>query len=244
MLKNKGTQCILICVCLIYMYSLYMEWELFGFANAEVFGHVWSQSWRFQNWPEGLFGTDQTIGTTQFPLIDPIPTLIVNAIGLFLPLTSAYNLLFLSSLAISAGVMRWMFLSDSEEPSGDISLILLVCASPMIWGSLNSGLTEDWGLFFPMLAIIALKRKQIRWAGIWVAVAAYWGLVLGWMSAILVSVYALLHMRSRRELLQMWLMMGVCVLPLMGLHWDRLWLEGHRSLAPPVQFEPMWVLNP
>ena len=95
-----------------------------------------------------------------------------------------------------------------------------------------------------MLAIIALKRNQMIVAGIWVAIAAYWGLVLGWMSAILVSVYGLLHVRSRRELLKMWLMMGVCVLPLMGLHWDRLWLEGHRSLSPPVQFEPMWVVNP
>ena len=115
----------------------------------------------FKTGPEGLFGTDQTIGTTQFPLIDPIPTLIVHVFGLFLPITSAYNLLFLSSLAMCAGVLRWMFLADSEEPSGEIPLVLLVCTSPMIWGSLNSGLTEDWGLFFPMLAIIALKRNQM-----------------------------------------------------------------------------------
>ena len=228
----------------MYMYSVYMQWELLGFANSEVFGHVWSQSWRFQNWPEGLFGTDQTIGTTQFPLIDPIPTLIVHVVGLFLPLTSAYNLLFLSSLAMCAVVMRWMFLVDYDGQLEEMHLILLVCTSPIIWGSLNSGLTEDWGLFLPMLAIIALKRNQMSFAGIWVAVAAYWGLVLGWMSAILVSVYALLHIRSRREILKMWLMMGVCVLPLIGLHWDRLWLEGHRSLAPPAQFEPMWALNP
>ena len=83
---------------------------------------------------EGLFGTDQTIGTTQFPLIDPIPTLIVHIFGLFLPLT-AYNVLFLSSLAMCAGVLRGMFLADSEERSGEIPLVLLMCTSPMIWGS-------------------------------------------------------------------------------------------------------------
>ena len=134
--KNKGNQCILLCVSLMYLYSLYMQWELLGFSNAEVFGHVWSQSWRFQDWPQGLFGTDQTIGTTQFPLIDPIPTFIVHIFGLFLPMTSAYNVLFLSSLAMCAGVLRWMFLADFEERSGEIPLVLLMCTSPMIWGSL------------------------------------------------------------------------------------------------------------
>ena len=64
------------------------------------------------------------------------------------------------------------------------------------------------------------------------------------MSAVLISVYALVHATSKRELLKMWLVIFICVLPLIGLHWDRLWLEGHRSVSPPSQFEPMWVLNP
>ena len=113
-----------------------------------------------------------------------------------------------------------------------------------MWGSLNSGLTEDWGLLLPMLAIISLRKDQTVQAGVWTAVSAYWGLVLGWMSAVIVSVYAVVHLKSKRELFKLWFVMGVCVTPLIGLHWDRLWIEGHRSLAPPSHFEPMWVLNP
>lgn len=244
MLKNRGDQCILLLVSVICIGCLYMNWELLGFSNAEVFGHVWSQSWRFKDFPDGLFGTEQTIGTKTFPLIDPLPTLIVNVVGLFVSLSSAYNILFVLSLVLSAAAMRRMPVGTLEDQSADVSLILLLFVSPIFWGILNSGLTEDWGVCLPILAIVSLHRKHMVQAGALVAAAAYWGLVLGWMSAILVSAYAVMHVRSRRELLKMWLMMGICVLPLVGLHWDRLWLEGHRSSAPPSHFDPMWVLNP
>lgn len=244
MLKNRGNQCILLFVSLIGIVCVYMKWELLGFSNAEVFGHVWSQSWRFQDFPEGLFGTDQTIGTNTFPLIDPLPTLIVNVLTVFLSLSLAYNILFVLSLVLSALAIRAMPVGSSEDHSVDLPLILLMFASPIVWGSLNSGLTEDWGIFFPILAIVSINRNNIVQAGVLTAVAAYWGLVLGWMSAILVSMYAIVHSVSRRELLKMWIVMCVCVLPLIGLHWDRLWLEGHRSVYPPSQFEPMWALNP
>ena len=56
----------------IAVYAVFQQWELIGFSNAEVFGHVWSHSWRFENWPSGLFGTEQTVGTDYFPIIDPI----------------------------------------------------------------------------------------------------------------------------------------------------------------------------
>ncbi len=244
MYNNKVTLCIILFMGLLCSCSLYMNWELLGFENAEVFGHVWSQSWRFQDWPNGLLGTDQTIGTTKFPLIDPIPTLLVNLFSLLVTLSSAYNLLFVSSLVLSAWVMRFIPVGTTEDPSVEMPLMVLMLTSPIVWGSLNSGLTEDWGLFLPMLAIISLRKNQTVQAGVWTAVSAYWGLVLGWMSAVIVSVYAVVHLKSKRELFKLWFVMGVCVTPLICLHWDRLWIEGHRSLAPPSHFEPMWVLNP
>lgn len=227
---------------LIGLYASFHQWELIGFSNAEVFGHVWSHSWRLEDWPNGLFGTDQTVGTTSFPIIDPIPTAMVNLFDFFVSLSSAYNLLLLLSLGLSAVVMSNMALES--DPVTEPAFLLLIVCSPIFWGSLNSGLTEDWGLFLPILALISISRKQPVQAAFWVGLTAYWGLVLGWMSAILVSLYAIVQATPRRDLLKMWIVMGLCVCPLLGLHWDRLFVEGHRSSAPPNQFDPMWMLNP
>ena len=135
-------------------------------------------------------------------------------------------------------------LASDSEPITDRLTLFLLLSSPIIWGSLNSGLTEDWGLFLPILALVSIDKKQTVHAGIWVALSAYWGLVLGWMSAILVSLYAVIQSTPRRDLMKMWVTMGMGVLPLLGLHWDRIFLGGHRSPPPPNQFDPMWMLNP
>ena len=192
--------------------------------------------------PSGLFGTEQTIGTGYFPIIDLIPTVVINFFALFIPISSAYNAFLLCSLVLSLVVIKG--LASDSDPITDRALLFLILSSPIIWGSLNSGLTEDWGLFLPILALISIDRKNAVQAGVWVALAAYWGLVLGWMSAIMVSVYAIIQSTVRRDLLKMWITMGIGVLPLLGLHSERLFVGGHRSPTPPNQFDPMWMLNP
>ena len=242
MLKNRNNQIIISVVAFIALYAVFQQWELIGFSNAEVFGHVWSHSWRFENWPSGLFGTGKTVGTDYFPIIDPIPTLMINLFAWFIPLSSSYNVFLLSSLTLSIVVIRGM--AVDSDPITERALLFLLLSSPIIWGSLNSGLTEDWGLFLPILALISIDRKQVVQAGVWVAIAAYWGLVLGWMSAILVSLYAIIQSMGRRDIMKMWMVMGIGVMPLLALHWERLFVGGHRSPTPPDQFDPMWMLNP
>lgn len=243
--KNKSTLFLLGILLGIVAYSQVMQWELLGFDNAEVFGHVWNHSWRLSDVPSSLFGTSKTVGTESFPLIDPIPTFLVSILTTCMSLSSAYNLLFLGSMVCFAIAMRqFEIVGDNANAASEISLVVLAMTSPIVWGSLNSGLTEDWGLFLPVLALMFTAHKRIVPAGLCVVLAAYWGLVLGWMSAILVSVFALIHRLSLRDLGRLWLIMGVGVLPLVGLHSERLSLEGHRSLSPPSRWEPMWALNP
>jgi len=229
----------------IVVYSQIMRWELLGFEHAEVFGHVWNHSWRLSDVPSSLFGTSKTVGTQSFPLIDPIPTVLVSLLTVFMSLSNAYNLFLLGSIALFATAMRRLEIGDCESKSSvEIAVVALTLTCPIVWGSLNSGLTEDWGLFLPALALVCIAQKRIGLAGCCVVAAAYWGLVLGWMSAILVSVFALMHRLSWRDIGKLWLIMGMGVLPLLGLHSERLSLVGHRSVSPPTRWDPMWAINP
>ena len=111
-----------------------MNWELLGFSNAEVFGHVWSQSWRFQDFPDGLFGTAQTIGTKTFPLIDPVTDTHRQCIRIVSPSHGVHIMYCFLSLALCAWVMRWIPVSDSEEHPLISPRIVLMLSSPMMWG--------------------------------------------------------------------------------------------------------------
>lgn len=245
MLRNKSTLLLFGFLIGIVVYSQIMQWELLGFEHAEVFGHVWNHSWRLSDVPSSLFGTSKTVGTESFPLIDPIPTLIISLLTFFVSLPSAYNLVFLGSISLFATAMKKFEMGEGDSNTfSEMAIVALAMTCPIVWGSLDSGLTEDWGLFIPALALVFVAQKRIVLAGCCVVGAAYWGLVLGWMSAILVSVFALMHHLSWRDLGKLWLIMGMGVLPLVGLHSERLGLVGHRSVSPPAQWDPMWALNP
>ena len=160
-----------------------------GFANAE--------DWVTCGVKAGVFRIflmvclDSTNNRNQtFPLIDLLPSIIVNAFGLLFPFSLAYNILFVLSLALCAWVMRWLPVRSSEETSVDILRIVLMLSSPIMWGSLNSGLTED-GVFFTCDGDCRSQSSSCSPGRFMGSLGCILGLVLGWMSAVLISVYGL-----------------------------------------------------
>ena len=218
------------------------DWELLGFSNAEVYGHVWSQSWRLNDLPESLMGTDLTVGTESFPLIDPIPTILTSIWSTFLGLNGAYNLLFIASILACA----WSGSQLAELEQGHILTgSLVLSTSPIIWGLFNSGLTEDWGVVLTIGSMIALYKSRVVISGLLLGATAYWGLVLGWMSAIFLSLVCIVIRKDVRSLVKILGVALVSVVPLMILHSERLMLEGHRTGGTlPAQIDPLWMLNP
>ena len=239
----------------IFLYATIQGWELLGFEHAEVFGHVWSHSWRFQDFPHSLFGTEHTVGTAYFPLIDPIPTVCVSILKIILSLSTAYMVFVVVTMAFNAQAISVL----TEETSSVVSQsaqqeslhrmipLILTFSTPILWGAFNSGLTEDYGIFLTAPTIILLCRKRYVLSGLVLALSAYWGLVLGWMSGILVGLYVLFHRVSIKGSIATFGTAIIGVLPLLGLHWQRLGLDGHRTGAPPNMvdvIDPMWMLNP
>ena len=240
----------------ILLYAMIQGWELLGFEHAEVFGHVWSNSWRLQYFPHELFGTDRTVGTEYFPLIDPIPTICVSILQTILSLSTAYMLFVVVTMAVNARTISILAQetssiagsnNDQSESLNSVIPLLLAFSTPILWGAVNSGLTEDYGIFLTATTIILLRRKKVVLSGVVLALSAYWGLVLGWMSGIIIGLYVLFHRVSIKDSLVIFGTAIIGVLPLLGLHWQRLGLKGHRTGAPPNMadiLDPMWMLNP
>ncbi len=231
---------VVLVVLVIWITYTFQDWELLGFQQAEIFGHVWSHDWRFDNFPNYLRGTDQTVHTDNFPLIDVIPTTLIFILKQVVSVPTAEVVFCLLMIGINAVVLR-SFVDEIDFPN---SIVLLGVSTPILWGSYNSGLTEDWGLCFTMLSVIALRQDKLFISAIALACTAYFGLVLGWMSGIFLLLYTLVFRVSVRKLGIVLGMTTVGVLPLCWFHWDRLMLVGHRSLSPPDLFHPLWMLNP
>ena len=243
----------------IFVYSTIQGWELLGFQHAEVFGHVWGYNWRFQDFPVNFFGTDRAVGTEYFPLIDPIPTLCVSVLNIVFSLPTAYILFVVATMAVNAQAISRLIQEElpevTESPLGQWHLMIpvsLVFSTPILWGAFNSGLTEDYGVFLTATSLILLRQKRYVLSGLVLATSAYWGLVLGWMSGILLGLYVLFHRVSIKESITMFGTSIVGVLPLLWVHWDRLGLAGHRTGSLPTMpdnmpdniTDPMWMLNP
>ena len=215
--------------------------ELIGFSGGEVFGHAWTHWWRGEQLPQWAAGTDLTVGTSVFPAIDPIPTLI--------------SALFTRLGGPSFGYNSWVFFAVfltacggyvlSLREQGDPFIGALVLAwSPLYLGAVESGLTEDMGLGIVALALALLKNRPI-WSGILMVVVGWCGLVLGWLSGILAVLLGCRIWWSGSK--QVFVSGFVTVLgtaPLLYIHWDRISLKGHRFGIHQEIIEPFWWLNP
>ncbi len=262
MLSNRLRWIFSICIALaILLYGHHVQWELLGFEQAEVYGHAWSLDWRFSDFPNTFRGTDITVGTQDFPVIDVLPTVIVSLFRTVLSLANAYNALFVLSLVVNAWMVSNMLYWEAhkktvgqtrETTESELAFWLipyvLTLSTPIFWGAFNSGLTEDWGIGLTALSIGLLHRKRFVIAGVCLALTAYWGLVLGWMSAIVFVVVALVHRVSIRNISVSTLTTLIFVSPLMLLHSTRLSDQGHRSISKSVLntdfVDPLWALNP
>ncbi len=262
MTPNKPLLIVSVSIALALLsYGQYAQWELFGFENAELYGHVWSIHWRFSDFPSTLRGTNLTIGTEDFPVIDVLPTVIVSLFRTVLSLSNAYNALFVCSLILNAVLISNLLCLDTRihdtremgiinETNLGFRLIpyVLTLSTPIFWGALNSGLTEDWGIGLTALSIGFLYRKRFVMAGMCLALTAYCGLVLGWMSTILFCVLAFSYRVPMRNMAVSGFTALMAVSPLTFLHAGRLGNQGHRSASKALLktdfIDPLWSINP
>ena len=233
--------------------------ELIGFAGGEVYGHAWGHWWHLQDIPSSLYQTDWTSHTQNFPLIDVLPTIISNLFGVF-DIAFGYNCMAIFSVMLCFyGGYR---LAISQEGNGVVGGLVL-CASPIFWGSINSGLTEDFGLGLVALVFAHFCSPHTHtkkwWLGaLLVSGMAWWGLVLGWMGAVgvatAITIHILCYSKNRLDTQTMLQnivietrLLFVCFvfsIPLLWLHWDRLWQRGHRFGTHNLEHNALWMLNP
>lgn len=238
--RDLSSWIVVLVLLAIWITYMFQDWELLGFQQAEIFGHVWNHDWRFDHFPNYLRGTEKTVHTHNFPLMDVIPSLVIFILKQVFSLPIAEVIFCLSMIAVNTLVLR-DFVEETDFPN---SIVLLGVSTPILWGSYNSGLTEDWGLCFTMLSVIALRQDKLLLSAIALAGTAYFGLVLGWMSGIFLLLYALAFRISVRKIAIVLGSTIVGILPLCWFNWDRLLLVGHRSSPPPDLFHPLWMLNP
>lgn len=215
------------------------DWQLIGFANAEVYGHVWNYSWRLE---DGFLGTHRTVGTQNFPVIDIIPSVIVGVLASIVSLPIAYNLFLCFCIIgmIYVGA-RWIQAEQGDALAG----VLVLSASPIYWGTLNSGLAEDLGLPIVIAMFWMFRRQRFTGVGLLLGLTAYWGLLQAWMTGVVLALMMFIHRTPFRDIRRVVLMMLVVIVPLVWLHFDRLFLVGHRSLGQLKGYqEPFWMLNP
>ena len=226
---------------LIFIIGLWwwFDWTLLGFTNAEVYGHIWSHSWRLE---DGLFGTSKTVGTNTFPAIDILPSILVGLAAKIVSLPIAYNLLVIFSVLS----MGWMGALLFKQESGDPFVgVVLLTTSPIFWGIINSGLTEDFGVFLVIATAILCLRKNHLVAGVFLGITAYWGLLQSWMSGIVMIVIVLSQRATLIQLIRFGVGVFLTIVPLLWIHSERLFRSGHRTTKALEEFqEPLWMLNP
>lgn len=230
--------------------GLRLLWDpgLVGTPGAEVYGHVWVQWWHGMALPSWPAGTDLAVGADPWPVIDPLPTLLIATGGRLLGTIASHNLWALLSIPLSfAG--GWMLAArvNGHRWVGAITLAMW----PPLMGARASGLTEDLSIGLAAMALAHLGRPG--WAaglktGLLLGALAWCGLLNAWFAALtavgLGLVIAIGDRRSWGSLALAALTAAVVVAPLVAMHGDRLLGVGHRSGLFAPQEEPLWRLNP
>ncbi len=230
--------------------------ELVGSPRAETYGHAWVQACAAARWPAWPTGTDLALGTTDRPVIDPLPTWIAGGLAKGAGLTGAWNALVVGWIVLAAVGGAALGRAFAVSPAWVAFGVVL---SPIWRGSLWSGLSEDGAVGVGALAIALLwsgsdpARGSTRCAvagGLALGALAWCGLYLAWLgAAAAVAVTCVRALRAgRRQALGRLLAAGALALVLAGPavlpFRARLAGVGHRFGSAAALSEPLWRVNP
>ena len=218
---------------------------LLGSPGGEVFGHAWVQGWHaaaLPRWPEGTVLAE---GTTHWPVIDPLPTLIAASVGRVAGPVIGYDLWILLAFALAFAGGAWLARREGGDPwVGGLALAL----APALAGSLTSGLTEDGALGLAAIGLGLVGAGGWR-AGLALGLLAACGLVLAWQAALVAVAFGIALLLTRglsqiRQLVPAALLAAGIALPVAALQGGRLGGVGHHSGQVAAMAEPLWRLNP
>jgi hypothetical protein len=177
---------------------LVRESGLLGSPRGEVYGHAWHVWWHSVALPRWASGTDLAVGTSAWPVADPLPTLLSSAATRVASLEVGYDgwILFAVALAFAGG---WALAcaADGDPLVGGVALAM----APSFTGSLTSGLTEDSSVGIAALTYAALIARRHALAGALMGTLAWCGPVLAIYGAIGAVVLGALEIRRERALL-------------------------------------------
>ncbi len=221
---------------------------MLGSPGGELWGHAWVQWWHGQALPAWPAGTSLAVGAERWPVIDPLWTLLLAALGRLAGVVAAWNIGQLAAVFAAFLGGAWLARREGGEPLvGGLALAL----APALMGSLASGLTEDAMVGLGAVGLGLIGRPGWRGgllAGVVMGLLASCGLLLAWQVAVVaVGLTVAAMIRDRRTLLPTLLAGGTALalaLPVALSQGHRLSGEGHRLGAAAVQAEPLWRLNP
>ncbi|MFT5683740.1 MAG: hypothetical protein ACI8RZ_004672 [Myxococcota bacterium] len=232
-------------VLLLVAARLVLSPGLLASPGGEVYGHAWVQWWHSEALPGWPAGTELVEGASSWPVIDPLPTAFAAGLWrLFGPLVG-YNAWILLAVAMAFAGGAFLAKQEDGDPlTGGLTLALW----PALLGSLMSGLTEDGGIGL-IAAGLALIGRDRPWAGVLaglaLGLAAWCGLVIAWVAAVVaVGLTLASDRRTWPGLLLGGLLAGLIVFPLAMTHADRLGGAGHHAGSVIARGEPLWRLNP
>jgi hypothetical protein len=126
-----------------------------------------------------------------------------------------------------------------------LSGVLIVTISPILWGTINSGLVEDLGLVLIVLTWLFVRKQRHVLAGVTLGCTAYFGLLQAWMAGVLLVGWMIVHRIKVQDMARTLMTSTVMILPLIWIHWDRFMSIGHRNMHRLRDYyEPFWMLNP
>ncbi len=225
---------------------------LLAWRGAEVWGHGWTWWWHGEALPAWPAGTDLATGTAEWPVIDPLPSLLGAVLTRLLGIGAAWNTVALGAIAGAFAAGWW--LARRAGGHGPVGGVVLAMA-PIFTGSLLSGLSEDLaiGLLAVAVGLVVIPgATSWRWAattGIHLGLLAWCGPYLAWLGAATAVVAGLVHLIRQPRSWGRWVLAGaiagLMALPPLLAHGARaLTGQGHRSGVQLVQSEPLWQLNP
>jgi len=222
--------------------------HLLGSPGGELWGHAWVQWWHGQALPAWPGGTDLALGTSVWPVIDPLTTLLMAGLGRLVGVVAAYNTGLLLAVALAFLGGAWLARHEGGQPLvGGLALAL----APCFMGSLASGLTEDAALGLAAVALGLVGGRGWRSGlglGLCLGLLAASGLVLAWATAVAAVLLALWAAWKRPASLRASALGAVVAAaiaaPLAWTQGGRLEGAAHHLGTAPQQVEPLWRLNP
>ncbi len=232
---------------------------LLAWGGGEVWGHLWTWWWHGQALPAWPAGTDLARGSSLWPVIDPLPTLLGGLLSRLSSPVLAWNLLAVGALVLAFCGGAWCARRCGGHPwTGGLVLAM----GPIFTGGLVSGLSEDLalGLLAVVLTLALVPTPPGRqdalpswpWAlglGLGLGSLAWCGLYLAWLGAGVALVAGLVRLRRQARALPRWIcaaaLAALLAAPPLLQHGERaLTGAGHHSGTRIERVEPLWRVNP